>query len=53
MKCDPNKACVIYNENKLWALIHDAFAHPFMALTNYSAISKKIHDYTSHKAWTR
>lgn len=38
MKTDPNE-----KENMLWAFIHDAIAHPLMALTGY----------TSHRAWPR
>jgi hypothetical protein len=53
MKKDPNKCCIIYEENIMWALIHDVFAHPLMGLTGYSLLSQRFHDYTSARAWRR
>lgn len=53
MKTDPNKGCANEKENMLWAFIHDAIAHPLMALTDYSFWSIRFHDYTSHHAWPR
>lgn len=53
MKLDPNDSCVIFDEHLRWALIHDFFAHPLMALTFYSKMSVKFHNWTSHKAWKR
>ena len=53
MKKDPNKCCVIFDESKLWALIHDLVAHPFLAISGYSKVGERFHDYTSSKAWTR
>lgn len=53
MKTDPNKACSNKKEHLLWALLHDGIAHPFMALTKYSKLSKRFHDFTSQKAWPR
>jgi hypothetical protein len=53
MKTDPNKACSNVKERLLWAVLHDALAHPVMALSGYSKWAKRFHDYTSHKAWPR
>lgn len=53
MKTDPRKACANTKEDWLWARLHDAIAHPFMVLTNYSGLSLRFHDYTSAKAWPR
>jgi len=53
MKKDPNKACSNKKEQPGWAFLHDAVAHPLMALTGYSAWSVRFHDYTSKKAWPR
>lgn len=40
-------------ERWLWAFVHDLIAHPLMAITNWSALSLRFHDYTSHRAWPR
>lgn len=53
MKTDPNKACTNLEEKAFWAFVHDALAHPLMALTGWSAWSRRFHDYTSHRAWPR
>jgi hypothetical protein len=53
MKTDPNKACVQFEENKRWAIIHDLLAHPLMAITGYCKLSIRFHNWTSHKAWIR
>lgn len=53
MKTDPNKGCANQEQRLFWALVHDGVAHPFMALTNYSRLSLRFHDFTSHKAWPR
>ncbi|MFA6199125.1 MAG: hypothetical protein WC679_01800 [Bacteroidales bacterium] len=53
MKTDPNNHCIHYKQDLLWALIHDIFAHPFMAITGYSKIGIDFHNYTSHRAWKR
>lgn len=53
MKTDPNQACANESQRLLWAIIHDALAHPLMVLTGYSKGSLKFHDYTSLKAWAR
>lgn len=50
MKTDPNNHCINFEQNLFWALIHDIFAHPFMAITNYSKIGIVFHNYTSRKA---
>ena len=50
MRLDPN-ACVHYG--CAWAFIHDALAHPLLALTNYSQIAQRFHNWTSQKAWPR
>lgn len=53
MKTDPNKHCINFKQNLIWALIHDIIAHPFMALTGYSGWGIAFHNYTSYKAWVR
>lgn len=53
MKTDPNKGCKNTTQRLGWAVLHDAIAHPFLALTGYSKLGLKFHDYTSHKAWPR
>lgn len=54
MKLDPNKYCVVYEQNLIWAVIHDLLAHPLMALTLYKVeMFIEFHDYTSAKAWIR
>jgi hypothetical protein len=53
MKTDPNKSCANCEERLLWALLHDAVAHPLMGLTNYSKWSLRFHDFTSRRAWPR
>lgn len=52
MKKDPNKACDKPGHLG-WAILHDALAHPFMALTGFSRLGVRFHDWTSHKAWPR
>jgi len=32
MRVDPRKACHNNEERKIWALLHDAFAHPYFFL---------------------
>ncbi|MDR8077812.1 hypothetical protein KPA96_19340 [Burkholderia cenocepacia] len=53
MKTDPRAACANTEERLLWALVHDGVAHPLMALTNFSRLSLRFHDYTSARAWPR
>ncbi|MDN7825128.1 hypothetical protein QZN01_20970 [Burkholderia cenocepacia] len=53
MKTDPRAACANTEERLLWALVHDGIAHPLMALTNFSRLSLRFHDYTSSRAWPR
>lgn len=53
MKTDPNACAPIHGERKAWALLHDAVAHPLMALTLYSGWARRFHDFTSRKAWPR
>nr|WP_175800885.1 hypothetical protein [Burkholderia anthina] len=53
MKTDPRAACANSEERLLWALVHDGVAHPLMALTNFSRLSLRFHDYTSARAWPR
>lgn len=53
MKMDPNKGCDNPTENKFWAFLHDAVAHPLMAVSGYAKWSQSFHNYTSHKAWPR
>lgn len=53
MKRDPNRACANAQQRLGWALVHDAIAHPLMALTGYCGLAMRFHDYTSHKAWPR
>ena len=53
LKTDPNTICENGVEHRGWAFVHDAIAHPLMALTGWSALSLRFHNYTSHKAWPR
>jgi hypothetical protein len=53
MKTDPCAACANEKECLFWALLHDFLAHPLMALTLYSKMSLRFHDFTSHHAWPR
>lgn len=54
MKKDPNNYCVNFKQDIIWALIHDIFAHPLMAITFYKIeFFIKFHDYTSSRAWKR
>ena len=53
MKTDPRTACANAQERLGWALLHDLVAHPFMALTGYSAPALRFHDWTSFRAWPR
>lgn len=53
MKTDPNKGCKNVTEKLGWAIVHDLVAHPLMAVTRYSNLSMRFHNYTSHKAWPR
>jgi len=54
MKIDPNRYCIVYKQNLMWALVHDIIAHPAMAITLYKVpIFIKFHDYTSQRAWRR
>lgn len=53
MKTDPRIACANERELFWWAILHDLVAHPLMALTFYSALSLRFHDWTSKHAWPR
>lgn len=53
MRTDPRNACANEHQRLLWAVVHDALAHPLMALTGYCAASLRFHDWTSHRAWPR
>lgn len=53
MKTDPRTACANVQERKAWAVLHDLVAHPLMALTNWSRLSLRFHDWTSFRAWPR
>lgn len=53
MRTDPRAACANERETLLWALLHDAVAHPLMALTGYCALSLRFHNFTSKFAWPR
>ncbi len=53
MKTDPRIACANTKEARGWAIVHDLLAHPFMALTGWSQLSLRFHDWTSEKAWPR
>lgn len=53
MRTDPRAACANTKENLLWALVHDTLAHPLMAVTNYSKLALRFHDWTSFHAWPR
>ena len=51
MKLDPNPLCRQPVERPLWAFVHDAIAHPLVAVTRYADWSVRFHDYTSRRAW--
>ncbi len=51
MKLDPLNLCIQPYENRLWAFIHDAIAHPLVAITRYANFAVRFHDYSSRKAW--
>lgn len=53
MRTDPRIACANERQRLLWAIAHDALAHPLMVLTAYCGLSLRFHDWTSHKAWPR
>lgn len=53
MRTDPRAACANVDERFIWAFVHDFVAHPFMAITNWSAPSVRFHDWTSIRAWPR
>lgn len=53
MRTDPRTACANEREMFWWAMLHDLIAHPFMALTIYSTLSLRFHDWTSNHAWPR
>lgn len=53
MKTDPNEACANTEQRLLWALVHDAIAHPLMALSGYARWALAFHDWTSRHAWPR
>jgi hypothetical protein len=53
VRTDPRAACANEKENLWWALLHDGVAHPLMALTLYSKVSLRFHDFTSKHAWPR
>lgn len=53
MKIDPRSACVNHSEVRYWALVHDAIAHPLMALSGYRSWAVRFHDWTSYRAWPR
>ena len=53
MRTDPRIACANEHELFWWAILHDLIAHPFMALTFYSGLSLRFHDWTSRHAWPR
>jgi len=53
MRTDPRAACKNTSERWGWAILHDLVAHPLMGLTNYSKLSLRFHDWTSHYAWPR
>lgn len=53
MRTDPRKACANEKELLLWAILHDAIAHPLMVVTGYGTASLRFHDFTSRHAWPR
>lgn len=53
MRTDPREACGNEHQRLLWALVHDAVAHPLMALAGWPKWALRFHDWTSHKAWPR
>ena len=51
---DPRDACAPREQQRVfWALLHDVVAHPLMALTGWSNVGVRFHNFTSHKAWPR
>lgn len=48
---DPRLACGNTQQHCFWAFVHDAVAHPLMALTGWCRASLWLHDFTSHRAW--
>ncbi|OUM01787.1 hypothetical protein [Variovorax sp. JS1663] len=53
MRTDPRAACANAEERFIWAFVHDAICHPLMAITNWSRLSVRFHDWTSWRAWPR
>lgn len=53
MRTDPSKACANEDQRWFWAFVHDLVSHPIMALTFWSSLSLRFHNWTSHKAWPR
>lgn len=53
MRTDPRAACSNDRELLGWAILHDLVAHPLMALTCWSRLSLRFHDWTSFRAWPR
>lgn len=53
MRTDPRKGCANEREALGWALLHDAIAHPLMAVTLWRRWTLRFHDWTSHQAWPR
>jgi hypothetical protein len=50
VKTDPNN-CI--HSGGIWALIHDAVAHPLLALSGWSGWARRFHAWSSEKAWPR
>jgi hypothetical protein len=51
MKTDERRLAWAFNESHVWALVHDAIAHPLMAVFYYARWTRRFHAWTSDKAW--
>lgn len=40
-----------WQEHRGWALLHDAVAHPVMALSGYAGWAVRFHQWTGRRAW--
>lgn len=40
-----------WKESLWWAVLHDAVAHPVMALSGYSQWAIRFHQWTGKRAW--
>lgn len=40
-----------WREDWRWAIVHDAVAHPLMALSGYAHWAIRFHNWTGRRAW--